>query len=242
MDSKGEVSVYLQISDGTLLSAVNISYCYIILEIDKMPPSILPLAEIPTISLLYKLRKLEPPSIPSSFSPDQSLNNKISILRHDITQLEVDAIVNAANTSLLGGGGVDGAIHRAAGRGLFQECRTLNGCETGSAKITGGHELPCKNIIHAVGPIYQSAAQSEPLLRGCYRTSLQLAVENGCKSVAFSAISTGVYGYPSHEAATAALSEVRTFLTREDAGKKLERVIFCQFEMKDVRAYENAIP
>ena len=206
-----------------------------------MPPPILPLTEIPTISLLYKLKKLSPPSSPSPFPADQSLNNKISILRHDITKLKVDAIVNAANTSLLGGGGVDGAIHRAAGPGLVKECRTLDGCATGSAKITGGHKLPCKHVIHAVGPVYSSASRSEPLLRGCYRTSLQLAVENGCKSIAFSAISTGIYGYPSADAAEAAVSEVHKFLTEGEAAKKLERVIFCQFEQKDVDAYDNSI-
>ncbi|KKY21924.1 putative lrp16 family protein [Phaeomoniella chlamydospora] len=203
--------------------------------------AVLPLAEIPAVSLLYKLKKLAPPTSAAPVRPDQTLNNKISIIRHDLTKLDVDAIVNAANTSLLGGGGVDGAIHRAAGRGLLEECRALNGCKTGEAKITKGHNLPARHVIHTVGPVYSNASKSEPLLRGCYKTSLQLAVENGCKSIAFSAISTGVYGYPSGAAAEAALSEVRDFLI-EEQGKKLDRVIFCQFESKDVNAYEKSIP
>ena len=205
-----------------------------------MASRILSLAEIPTLTALYQKGELV--AAASSTAPDQRLNDTISTLKYDLTKLEVDAIVNAANTSLLGGGGVDGAIHRAAGPDLVKECRTLAGCKTGSAKITNAYNLPCKKVIHAVGPIYKSPEHSEPLLRACYRESLHLAVKNGCKSIAFSALSTGVYGYPSDEAAEAALREVRNFLTRTADGKKLDRVIFCSFEMKDVRAYKQFLP
>lgn len=209
-------------------------------------PTIIPLAEIPTISLLYKLKHLTPASNPVVSTPNQHFNNTISVLRHDITKLSVDCIVNAANESLLGGGGVDGAIHRAAGPELLRECRTLGGCNTGDAKISDAYRLPCKKVIHAVGPVYWAAKNRSPsladkLLRGCYRKSLELAVENGLKSIAFSALSTGIYGYPSVEAAEAALDEVKQFLEKED-GKKLDRVIFITFEQKDVQAYNGNIP
>lgn len=198
------------------------------------------LSEIPTLSVLYRTKALIA-AASSAYSPNNTLNQKVSHIRHDITKLHVDAIVNAANTSLLGGGGVDGAIHRAAGNGLYKECRRLDGCPTGSAKITGAYNLPCKKVIHAVGPVYHSNQRSEPLLRSCYRKSLELAVENGCKSIAFSALSTGVYGYPSPDAADTAISEVRSFLTGSDA-EKIERVVFCSFEMKDVKAYTETLP
>lgn len=206
-----------------------------------------PLSEIPTVSLLYRLRRLVPNAHPLK-SPSKSLNDTIALIRHDITKLEgVDCIVNAANEGLLGGGGVDGAIHRAAGRKLLEECRTLGGCETGDAKITQAYNLPNKRVIHAVGPVYHYAKREsenapEQLLRGCYRRSLELAVESNMKSIAFSALSTGVYGYPPRDAARTALDETRKFLEMESNIGRLERVIFCNFELKDEKAYEDLAP
>ena len=201
----------------------------------------LALADMPSLTALYRAGKLVPSKTTNLPAANQKFNDTICTVQYDITKLEVDAIVNAANTSLLGGGGVDGAIHRAAGRELLQECHSLEGCDTGSAKITRGYRLPAKHVVHAVGPIYRTAEKSEPLLRGCYRTSLQLAVENDCRSIAFSAISTGIYGYPSDDAAEAALDEVRNFLEGSQ-GSKLDRIVFCSFLDKDVDAYAKALP
>jgi O-acetyl-ADP-ribose deacetylase (regulator of RNase III) len=207
--------------------------------------TIVPVSEIPTVSLLYRLKKLLPSQSESESLPklSQSLNDRIGLIRGDITKLEVDAIVNAANNSLLGGGGVDGAIHSAAGPDLVKECRKLKGCDTGSAKITGAYDLPCKKVIHAVGPVYNSnfVEESEEDLASCYTTSLQLAVENDCKSIAFSALSTGIYGYPSKKAAPVAIKAVKEFLESED-GSKLEKVIFTTFVQKDVDAYNTWLP
>lgn len=205
----------------------------------------IPVAEIPTLSLLYRLKKLVPAeSDPETHAkPSQSFNDRVGLIRGDITKLKVDAIVNAANESLLGGGGVDGAIHSAAGPGLLKECRTLKGCETGSAKITGAYDLPCKKVIHAVGPVYNRnfIDESAQDLASCYTTSLKLAVENDCKSIAFSALSTGIYGYPSNDAAPVAMGAVKKFLEGED-GDKLEKVVFTTFVMKDVDAYNHWLP
>lgn len=211
--------------------------------------STIPLSAIPTLSILYKLKHLSPP--PPSHAPpkpSQYLNDTISLIRTDITTLGVSAIVNAANTSLLGGGGVDGAIHSRAGDGLYEECLTLHGCETGSAKITSAYDLPCEKVIHAVGPVYWQAKRDQAgsereLLAGCYRRSLELAEQEGCKSVAFSAISTGVYGYPSREAAEVACGVVKKWLEEKGEGSRgLERVVFCAFERKDEVAYEEWLP
>lgn len=160
---------------------------------------------------------------------------QILIDRGDITALNVDAIVNAANTSLLGGGGVDGAIHRAAGRELLAECRALGGCSTGQAKMTQGYALPAKFIIHTVRPRWRGRTQGEPqLLASCYTSSLQLAVANGVKSIAFPAISGGVYGYPIEKAARVAISTTREFLK---CNNSLEKIIFICFDDRVYRVY-----
>jgi len=149
---------------------------------------------------------------------------KIEIARGDITKLDVDAIVNAANTTLLGGGGVDGAIHRAAGTELLAECRTLGGCQPGEAKITRGYRLPARFVIHTVGPVWRGGERDEPeILANCDRSSLQLAVENEIKTIAFPAISCGAYGYPIPEAAQIAVKTTRNFLATED---QIDKVIF----------------
>ncbi|KAL5088293.1 hypothetical protein Trisim1_006744 [Trichoderma cf. simile WF8] len=203
------------------------------------------IADIPTISRLYATNRLSPPTSTSALRPPStSLNARISLLRADITALPVDAIVNAAKNSLRGGGGVDGAIHSAAGRGLVHECITRypHGCETGNAVITGGHELPAKHVIHTVGPIFQNEATSEPLLSSCYESCLKVAVENGCASIAFSGISTGIYGYPSEAAAHVACRAVRDFLEGGNDQGKIERVVFVTFLAKDVNAYDAVLP
>ncbi|MCL5808878.1 MAG: O-acetyl-ADP-ribose deacetylase [Deltaproteobacteria bacterium] len=165
------------------------------------------------------------------------MNSVIEIIQTDITTLKVDAIVNAANTSLLGGGGVDGAIHRAAGPELLAECRTLKGCETGNAKITRGYRLPAKHVIHTVGPVWHGGTGGESeLLQSCYRNSFRLARLNDIKSIAFPAISCGVYGYPVPKAARIVLSVARD----EATGGHFERVLFALFDAEALQAYREA--
>jgi len=166
-------------------------------------------------------------------------SQRIEIVANDITQLPVDAIINAANPSLLGGGGVDGAIHRAAGPELLAECRALGGCQTGQAKITRGYRLPARHVIHTVGPIWHGGGQGEPeLLAACYRNSLRLAVDNGARTIAFPAISCGVYGYPLDEAARIAVREVREFLANDD---RLETVYLVCFGEEARHACQQAL-
>jgi O-acetyl-ADP-ribose deacetylase len=163
---------------------------------------------------------------------------RIELLRGDITELAVDAIVNAANSSLLGGGGVDGAIHRAAGPGLLAECRTLGGCATGEAKITGGYHLPARFVIHTVGPIWRGGQQGEDeLLARCYRNSLALAVAHGLQTIAFPSISTGAYGFPIERACRIALGEIAAFLVQDQT---LTRVLAVCFSAADYQHYLSA--
>jgi len=167
------------------------------------------------------------------------IDQRITLLKGDITSLEVDAIVNAAKESLLGGGGVDGAIHRAAGPELLEECITLGGCPTGEAKITRGYKLPAKYVIHAVGPVFhRNPVKAIGLLKSCYLKSLDLAVENLCTTVAFPNISTGVYGYPKEEAAMVAISAVKEYLSNDSL---LEQVIFVCFDDENYSIYNRLL-
>lgn len=167
------------------------------------------------------------------------MKERIEVIDDDITRQHVDAIVNAANSSLLGGGGVDGAIHRAAGPRLLAECRTLGGCPTGQAKMTKGYNLPAKHVIHTVGPIWRGGNNNEDqLLENCYRNSLKLAVEHGIKTIAFPSISTGVYGFPIERASRIATKTVKAFLEHDET---IEKLIFVCFGHHDYQVYQEAV-
>ncbi len=170
---------------------------------------------------------------------DRTWRARVGVVEGDITRLDVDAIVNAANTTLLGGGGVDGAIHRAAGPGLLEECRALGGAATGEVEMTGGHRLRARRVRHAVGPVWQGggAGEDEALAR-CYRSAMRLAAEAGLRSIAFPAISTGAYGFPLERATRIAVGEVRRAL---EAGSPVERVVFCCFSARDREVYAAAL-
>jgi O-acetyl-ADP-ribose deacetylase (regulator of RNase III) len=164
---------------------------------------------------------------------------RLHALRADITTLPVDAIVNAANASLLGGGGVDGAIHRAAGPGLLAECRLLGGCDIGDARLTGGYRLPARFVIHAVGPVWRGGWQGEPeLLASCYRRALEIAAAKEIRSIAFPGIATGIYGYPVELAAPLAVATVRASLQEFAA---IREVVFCCFSLHDLHVYEGIL-
>jgi len=204
----------------------------------------LSITSLPSLRSLYSKKVLVPAAADKlRFKPSPKLIDRVYLHQGDIAKLQVDAIVNAANKSLLGGGGVDGVIHAAAGRGLLEECRTLKGCETGQAKITKGYKLPAKHVIHAVGPIYHSSVATEVAaeLASCYRVSLDLTISNQLSSVAFCAISTGIYGYPIVDATHIALNEVRTYLEHLTEDKAIQ-VIFVVWSDKDKEVYENLIP
>lgn len=168
-----------------------------------------------------------------------TIMERLELIKGDITSLKVDAIVNAANTTLLGGGGVDGAIHEAAGEGLLEECRTLKGCATGDAKITHGYKLNANYIIHTVGPVWKGGHKDEhQLLASCYRKSLQVAKENNIRSLAFPGISTGVYGFPKNQAALIAVTEIKRFLSKNTLPAK---VIFVVFNDESFRIYKELL-
>lgn len=167
------------------------------------------------------------------------MKTKIELFRGDITSLHVDAIVNAANSSLLGGGGVDGAIHRAAGKELLDECKTLNGCNTGDAKITKGYKLNAKYVIHTVGPVWDDGKKNEDkLLASCYQRCLELADLNNIKSIAFPNISTGVYDFPKNRAAIIAFHQVNSYLAKKT---KIEKVIFAVFDEENYSLYQKLL-
>uniref|UniRef100_A0A8D8X1S3 O-acetyl-ADP-ribose deacetylase MACROD2 n=2 Tax=Cacopsylla melanoneura TaxID=428564 RepID=A0A8D8X1S3_9HEMI len=198
------------------------------------------LADVPTWHEYFikdkdSILKNSPSTDPKLDGTDASLAHKVSLWQGDITSLGIDAIVNAANNALRGGGGVDGAIHRAAGPQLLEECKTLNGCDTGEAKITKGYNLPSKHVIHTVGPVGENA----PLLKSAYQRCLEVMKENNLRTIAFPCISTGVYGYPHWKAAQVALHTVHDFL--KEHPDSVDRVIFCIFLPEDVNIYQSVM-
>ena len=196
---------------------------------------------LPRLGTTQQSRPLRDAAVPpQGYAPAMAryLEDRLETLRGDITRLDVDAVVNAANTSLLGGGGVDGAIHRAAGPGLLEECRRLGGARPGETRITGGHRLPARHVIHAVGPIWQGGQGGEDdVLASCYRGALELAARHGLRTVAFPAISTGAYGFPLERATRIALEQVARGLASHD---QLQRVVLCCFSAEDLAVYDRA--
>jgi O-acetyl-ADP-ribose deacetylase (regulator of RNase III) len=188
-----------------------------------------------SLKKLHNNLKLIGPSTDDPFIPSSQLNKKVSLWQGDITQLEIDAIVNAAKTTLLGGGGIDGAIHKAAGKGLINECKMIGGCPPGHCRITSGYKLPAKYVIHTVGP----TGEIPPVLKACYKSVLRKIVKKNLKVVAFCCISTGIYGYPNEAAAHVALKTIRKWLEKDDNDKKIERIIFCIYLMVDFGIYQK---
>jgi len=207
----------------------------------EMPPRLTP-ASIRTLREFYKAGALKAAKSPK-YPHKPALLDRVSLWQGDITNLKIDSIVNAANSRLGGGAGVNGAIQAAAGPGLLEECLTLGGCETGLAKITKGHELPAKHVIHAVGPIYspRNVETNAAQLLSCYKTSLEIAVQNDLKHTAFPSLSTGIFGYPIEDATHIALDTTRLFLDTPD-GDKLDRVIFVVWSDRDRDVYRDLIP
>ncbi|KLT41242.1 macro domain-like protein [Cutaneotrichosporon oleaginosum] len=198
-----------------------------------MPTTVDP-ATLPTIVDTHKEGSSD------AYKPDAKLNARISIWRGDITKLKADMIVNAANKSLMGGGGVDGAIHRAAGKELLRECAGLGGAETGETKLTKGYNLPAKYIGHTVGPVYGEGRKEKcaQLLKSCYQSALELCAENGGGSIGFPSVSTGIYGYPIRDATHIALKTTREFLEKND---KITRVVYVVFQEKDEKVYNELV-
>ncbi|KAG0196364.1 O-acetyl-ADP-ribose deacetylase macrod1 [Mortierella sp. NVP41] len=197
------------------------------------------LEDIPTLKECFD-RFPRPAQADIYYAPNDLWNERISLWKGDITKLQIDAVVNAANESLLGGGGIDGAIHRAAGKELLEECRKLRGCPTGEAKSTKAYKLPSKRIIHTVGPI----GEIPDRLKSCYRSVLEIVKNENLKSVAFCCISTGIYGYDNRKAANVALTTVRDWVNAhsKEAGGLIDRIVFCVFLDKDVQIYEQLLP
>ncbi|KAE8221580.1 hypothetical protein CF319_g5079 [Tilletia indica] len=207
------------------------------------------LKSIQSVAQRLKAGTLTPPSPSTSSStttatPTFPVADRIYLHKGDITKVATAAIVNAANSSLMGGGGVDGAIHRAAGRELLEECGRLVGCQTGDAKLTAGYRLPAKAVIHTVGPIYNANRhqECEMALKSCYRRSLELAIENKLDTIAFPSISTGVYGYPKDQATRTAVQAVGQFLTETDTAQAIKGVVFVSFSDNDLKIYEGVLP
>lgn len=185
------------------------------------------------------LQEFQIPAAPSTAAaPHYEINQRVALWQGNITRLDVDAVQNAANTSLLGGGGIDGAIHSAAGPQLVAETRTLGGCPTGQTKITKGYRLPARHVLHTVGPI----GENPTMLESCYRTTLDLAWENKLKTIALCGVSTGIYGYPRDKAAEVACATVRAWLEEKDHWKEIEKIIFVVFLEAEKSTYENVLP